>query len=293
MKDQKLTLQFAYQEGLGYLKQAGCENPAFDTICLLEKNFHAGRSRLAIAGNLPVAATAYQAFLHDIHRRVQGVPLQYILGEWEFMGLPFCVGEGVLIPRPDTETLVEAGLACLEGVQSPVIADLCAGSGCVGISFAHFRPQANVYLLEISREARPYLLDNIRRNQAGNVRLLAGDILNGPGDFPELPLCHAVFSNPPYIPSGELPRLQKEVQAEPALALDGGEDGLRFYRAIASLWPRQLLPGGYLGVECGFDQAEQVERLFWDSGLQNVHSVLDLSGVARVVFGQKPETPCG
>lgn len=284
-----MTLNFAFREGAERLKSACCEDYRFDALCLMQKHFNAGRSELALNGEAAVDAKAYEAFLQDVSRRAGGFPLQYILGEWEFMGLPFSVGEGVLIPRPDTETLVEAGLECLKGVERPVVADLCAGSGCVGISIAHFCPNADVRLIEISEKAAGHLTENIRRNAAHNARLISGDILKGAKAFCGLPRFNLILSNPPYIPTGDLSGLQKEVHAEPTLALDGGDDGLIFYRAIAGLWSEQLLPGGVTAVECGINQASAVKAIFEECGLCSVRTVNDLCGIQRVVIGQKSE----
>ena len=283
-----MTLTEAYQNGMNQLQQAGCENPAFDTICLVEKSFHADRNKLAVYGDNPVAQDLCIAFFRDIERRMSGEPLQYILGEWEFMGLPFCVGKGVLIPRPDTETLVETALQELQGMKNPCVLDLCGGSGCVGISIAKFCPSAKVSIVELSETAAGYLTENIRRNHADNVSLFLGDVLSGPENLPELPKDVMVLvSNPPYIPAGEMPGLQREVHKEPEMALDGGNDGLLFYRTIAERWLSCILPGGFAAVECGINQADVVMKFFISAGLQQVRSIKDLCGIERVVIGRK------
>lgn len=284
-----MTLSETYQTGMNQLKQAGCDNPAFDTVCLMEKNLGADRGRLAAFGDAPVADEACEMFFRDIKKRISGEPLQYILGQWEFMGLPFCVGEGVLIPRPDTETLVETALQELKKTQQPRVLDLCGGSGCVGISIAKFCPSARVTVVELSETAAGYLAENIKKNHASNVTLLMGDVLAGSGSIPLSAPVHALVSNPPYIPAQELPGLQREVQHEPQMALDGGADGLVFYRAIAEKWFPCIAPGGFAAVECGVNQADAVTEIFKSAGLRQVHSIKDLCGIERVVMGTKPE----
>lgn len=225
-------------------------------------------------------------------RRLEGEPLQYLLGRWEFFGLPFWVGPGVLIPRPETELLVETGLALLQGVDRPLAADLCAGSGCIAASLAHSLPSCRVTAVEWSREAFPYLERNLAANAAGQATAVRGDVLQpdrcpAPAQGP----FHLILSNPPYIPTGDLPGLQREVRREPAMALDGGADGLSFYRVLAREWSRRLLPGGWLAVEIGWDQGEAVSRLFADGGLEEIRVHKDLSGLDRVVAGRRPAAP--
>lgn len=211
-------------------------------------------------------------------RRLAGEPLQYILGEWEFYSLPFYTGKGVLIPRPDTETLCDYAIELL-GQRPADVIDLCAGSGAISVTVAKHCPNARVWAVEKSPEAFDYLKRNIKRNGA-SVTPILGDITAE--SFGEYDL---ILSNPPYIKSGEIPHLQKEVGYEPAMALDGGEDGLFFYREILKNWLPRLKKGGALAVEIGFDQAEEVKKLFADAGLSEVGSKKDLAGVERVIFG--------
>ena len=222
-------------------------------------------------------------------RRLAGEPLQYLVGRWEFWGLPFQVGPGVLIPRPETELLVETGLALLRGVEKPRAADLCAGSGCVAAALAHSLPSCRVAAVELSGDALPYLARNLSQNRLEDrVTALSGDVLRPDSCPPQAqgPF-HLILSNPPYIPRGELAGLQREVRREPAMALDGGEDGLVFYRVLAGQWTRRLLPGGALAVEIGFSQGEAVAALFGEAGLEGVEVRKDLSGLDRVVVGRK------
>ena len=207
-----------------------------------------------------------------VFARQDGVPLQYILGEWEFMGLPFYVGPGVLIPRQDTECLCEAALILAGERECETALDLCCGTGCLGVSLAR-RGGLRVTLADIS----PLCLDYARRNAARNgvkAETVQSDLLQGISGRYDLILC-----NPPYIPRGELAGLQREVRREPVLALDGGEDGLDFYRRLAAGYAERLTDKGALLLEVGAGQARDVISLFGGG-----RSIRDLNGVERVVL---------
>lgn len=216
-----------------------------------------------------------------VNRRLSGEPLQYILGEWEFYSLPFLVGDGVLIPRPDTETLVDCALEFL-GSRPLSCIDLCSGSGAVAIAVEK-NSRAKVSALEKSQAAFCYLEKNIKLNNSA-VKAIRGDINEAPREKYDV-----ILSNPPYIPSGDIKALQREVQREPKMALDGGFDGLDFYRIIIKNWLPALNPGGMLAVECGIGQAEEIKKLFSAAGLEKVSVKNDLCGVQRVIFGTQPK----
>ncbi len=226
------------------------------------------------------AKELYNAFKGEdlksaINRRINGEPLQYILGEWEFYSLPFFVGEGVLIPRADTETLVD--LALKEIKPNDRVIDLCSGSGAIAISLAK-NSAAKVYALEKYEKALKYLEKNVALNNA-DVTVICEDIFK----FNPQEKFDIIVSNPPYIKSNELSYLQKEVQFEPKTALDGGPDGLIFYRHIAT-FIKHLNVGGKIMVEVGFDQAQEVAEIFKNAGLTvSIHN--DLNGVQRVIIG--------
>ncbi len=195
-----------------------------------------------------------------ISRRLTGEPLQYILGEWEFWGLPFKVGEGVLIPQPDTEILVERALDLIKGKGRPRVLDLCAGSGCIGIAIAHECPSAEVTAVELYEQALSYLKQNIEFNRV-NVKALRADVLS----FPPKELCGGydlIVSNPPYIAERERDSLSKEVLFEPEQALFAEQEGIAFYKAIADHWLPLLKCGGALAVEIGYKQAQAVREIF-------------------------------
>ncbi len=212
--------------------------------------------------------------------RLKHEPLQYILGEWEFYGLPFKVGPGVLIPRQDTETLVETALPLINKSRNRVF-DLCAGSGCIGIALAKLGG-ARVTFFEKSDEAMPYLEENIRLNNV-DATVLHYDVLGAP---PEL-RADMIVSNPPYIRTQVVEDLDAEVKCEPLMALDGGKDGLVFYRHIANVWKSTLELGGYLIFEIGFDQGDAVTEIMKNAGYKDVQCKKDLCGLDRIVLGRK------
>lgn len=218
-----------------------------------------------------------------IERRNVGEPLQYLLRQWEFYGLPFFVGSGVLIPRADTETLVDQAVELLDGMSSPEVVDLCSGSGCVAIAVAHCVPSAAVTALEVSEKAFGYLERNVELNLSSVVPV-QGDLYSYIHPRP----IDLITANPPYIPRGALAGLQREVQREPAIALDGGMDGLEYIRAIARRYLPRLRPGGWLCMEIGIDQDYAATQLLTLNGYVNTGSRNDLSGIPRVVFGQRP-----
>lgn len=215
-----------------------------------------------------------------IDRRKNGEPLQYIFGKWWFYKSEFLVGEGVLIPRQDTEHLVETALELIEEKKAPKVADLCSGSGCVAISIALERPDASVLAAEKYDEALCWLNKNIAHNKASNVTALKVDVLlEYDGKF-DLIVC-----NPPYIPTVEKETLSEEVLKEPHTALFGGEDGLFFYREISRLWKNNLNVGGKLAFEVGIGEAEAVANIMKTQGFIDVKIKTDLLGIQRVVFG--------
>lgn len=213
-------------------------------------------------------------------KRREGIPLQYIFGKWWFYKSEFLVGEGVLIPRQDTELLVETGLELLKDNKSPKICDLCSGSGCIAISLAKELPQAMVTAVEKYQGAYEYLVKNIDYNDAQNVKPVMADVTEKP--FGEYDL---IVSNPPYIPDGDIKDLSREVLNEPHTALFGGEDGLFFYRIIAKNWKYALSHGGKLAFEVGIKEAEAVADILKAEGFVDISFKTDLIGIQRVVFG--------
>ncbi len=213
-------------------------------------------------------------------KRRQGIPLQYIFGKWWFYKSEFLVGKGVLIPRQDTELLVETGLELAKNIKSPKICDLCSGSGCIAISLAKELADAEVTAVEKYDGAYKFLLKNIKHNSADNVKAVKADVTKE--SFGKFDL---IVSNPPYIPEGDLKDLSREVLNEPHTALFGGEDGLYFYRVIAKNWKNTLSFGGVLAFEVGIKEADEVAEILKDEGFENISFKYDLIGIQRVVFG--------
>ncbi|HEX3027539.1 MAG TPA: peptide chain release factor N(5)-glutamine methyltransferase [Clostridia bacterium] len=284
-----MTLRQAYQDAVRRLRNAGISDPAFDAACILEKNTGIKRHELPLKGDTPAGDLA--AFRSDVERRERREPLQYILGEWEFMGLRFSVGSGVLIPRPDTELLAGCAIEELKTADRPAVLELCGGSGCVSVSIAKFVPGCRVYCLELSGQAISYLRGNLASNEVEDrVKIIEGDMLNFEGcvGIPSPGSLDAVVCNPPYIRSEEIGTLQAEVGCyEPHLALDGGPDGLLFYRA-AQKWLTLLKAGGAAIFEVGAGQARDVTDILHQAGLNEIFVKKDYGGVERVVGGRMP-----
>lgn len=273
-----MTIRQAYLRAVGYLRAYGADSPEFDAAQLVEVVTGVSRGHLPLEGQRDISPAQWKKLRALTDRRAQKYPLQYLLGQWDFYGLTFAVGEGVLIPRPDTEILVETGLQLLAGIDHPVIYDLCSGSGCIAAAVASQRPDATVYAVEISSDAFPYLLKNIR--PFPGVKPVQADIFEV---VSRLPPCHLILSNPPYLSDDEMGRLQTEVTYEPKLALRAGENGLAFYRRIAEVYQEKLLPQGHIAFEVGYRQSRPVEEILRKSGWRDIERKQDYNGIERVV----------
>lgn len=215
-----------------------------------------------------------------VDRRVSGEPLQYLLGTADFYGRSFAVRPGVLIPRFDTEILIDTALPLLR--DGDRILDLCAGTGCIGLTLGAER-NVSVTAVEKYDEAFALLRENALRI-CPSARLIQGDVLTDAFDGPY----DMILSNPPYIPSAEIPFLAEEVRREPLTALDGGADGLLFYRALMQRFVPLLKEGGVMLLECGIGQASALEEMFRSVGMTDLLRVRDYGGVERVVSARKP-----
>ena len=283
-----MTLRQTYQKGKTLLEKAGNETPAFDAICLFQKVFGLDRQQLIMRGTELADEEQSAGYLSLCAERAQGRPLQYILGEWPFLDFTLRVGEGVLVPREETELLVYTAAKhirkkCVEG-ERPRVIDLCGGSGAVALGIASLLPEAEVVCAELYEGAYHYLEENIRRLTAQSVKPMRLDVLS-PEAAERFSKLDAVVSNPPYVEADTIAGLQKEVQYEPHTALDGGEDGLVFYRALARFWIPRLKPGGLAAVEIGEGQAQAVEELFRSVGVRDIEVQKDFNGFDRVVAG--------
>ena len=220
-----------------------------------------------------------------VERRMAGEPVAYLIGEWEFYGLPLDISQDVLIPRADTEVLAEQAIAYIQTLGECRVLDLCAGSGCVGLAIASQAPQARVVLGEIDDSALKICRQNIRRNSlSARVMPIQMDAREKParslGEF------QCIVSNPPYIPTGDIAGLEASVRDyEPYMALDGGADGMDFYRSIAEQWKEALTPGGRIYFEVGIGQADAVLRLMRSQGFGDLQIIKDHHKIPRVVLG--------
>ncbi len=270
--------------GKTILANHNIENCNFDAMQLLLKASELTHEKYILNKNLPVSNENIIKYQNMIERRTKGEPLQYILGEWEFFGLTFSVGEGVLIPRPETEMLVEFSLDFIKNTDKPTVLDLCSGTGCIPISIAKNNPDANVFGVELSHKAYKYFTENITLNNVTNITSINKDIFSLKNtDFS----CKfdVITSNPPYITTEEMTFLQKEVLFEPSMALDGGEDGLIFYRYITQIAKDYLKNGGMLAVEIGETQGNDVKELFLKNSFTDVAIQKDFNGNDRIVKG--------
>lgn len=261
-----MNIKELFRNGVQALTPIAQSDAQFECNCLFEfaTGISAGQ-RLANPAQ-PVSDSGQARFYALLERRSQGEPLQYILGKWSFYGRDFFVGAGVLIPRPETEQLVETANSHIREKKYRVIWDLCAGSGCIGLTVALENPDTKVYLFEKYDAALYYLQKNRDALGVNNARIVQADIL---AYTPENSICaDMLLSNPPYIPSAELGLLQREVQNEPLTALDGGTDGLDFYRTIAARWLPCVKAGGEILLECGDGQGAAVATIFQHNTVQ-------------------------
>ena len=269
------------QKTINTLKAGKIDNAVFDANLIVRKVLKLSPIDMVLSYNKEVNSENAQAVENYTKRRCLNEPLQYILKAQEFMGLEFYVDENVLIPRADTETLTEAVLKRNTGMN---VLDICTGSGCIALSIAHYNKKAYVTGLDISEKALDVAKRNAENlNLSDRVRFIKTDILK---EFP-FGVYDVITANPPYIESEVIGSLQKEVRLhEPRIALDGGEDGLVFYRRITEIAPRLLAVGGRIYFEVGYDQAEKVKGLMRND-FENIEVIKDLCGKERVVCGEK------
>ena len=267
-----MTLHEVMLAGRNKLRQAGVPSPEADIQWIVCAITHFNRVQLAINKEQIISPAQVEKIKEWVSRRCTREPLQYILGEWELMGLPFRVDARALIPRQDTETLVEAALGLIKERGYRTVLDLCCGTGCIGISLAALSGAA-VTLADISADALALARENAEKNGVC-ARVTETDLFSNIKRSFDLIAC-----NPPYLSDADMAALQREVRFEPALALYGGADGLDFYRRIRTEYAAHLNPGGALLLEVGFGQAAAVCALFGE----NAYALRDLCGVERVV----------
>lgn len=266
------------------LAQAGVDTPQLDAEVLMAHVVGERRVYVITHPDKALSEDELCRYRESVARRARREPLAYITGEREFWALSFEVTPGVLVPRPETETLIEAALSTLRERENPLVADIGAGSGIVAITLAYELPDAVVYATDISPAALYVTRKNSVRHQVElRVDVLEGDLLDPLPDEVRGKL-DAVVSNPPYIPSDEIDRLQPEItEFEPRGALDGGVDGMDYHRRILKASKEWLKPGGWVYMEIGIGQGEAVSSYAKELGYKNTHITNDLAGIDRVV----------
>lgn len=268
-----------YESCLKKLAEKGFDSADFDVSCIFSDVL---QERSFIKNGAPVSDENAERIRSMTEKYVSGYPLQYLLGKWEFYGLPFYVGEGVLIPRQDTETLVEFVINKLGKEKDLAGVDLCAGSGCIAIALDK-KLECHITAIEKSETAFEYLEKNIRLNNSG-IAALRADVLDEKisSGFRDLDF---IVCNPPYLTKDDMENLQKQVSYEPAEALFGGDDGCDLYRGIVRCWKRSLKAGGLICFEIGMGQEDEVSGILIQHGFENVRFIKDYCGVYRVVYG--------
>ncbi|MBR3969440.1 MAG: peptide chain release factor N(5)-glutamine methyltransferase [Clostridia bacterium] len=276
-----MTIFEAYNDCKRQLQTAGIEDYVFESKQIIKHI--TGYTNTQILTKYTQQLTEFQQnnLTAIIKQRLIRYPLQYIIGRWNFFGREFFVGPGVLIPRSDTETLIDVCLESLTQKQTPRVLDLCTGTGCIGITIKGERPDSQVSLVEKYDEALSFTNKNAEHNKI-DVKIIKADVLKTEGAEGQYDL---IVSNPPYINDSDMKTLQPEVKFEPSTALEGGEDGLLFYRHIAKEYKKYLAPGGIMAFEVGINQAEAVSQIMKENGFENVGVRKDYGEIDRVVFG--------
>lgn len=272
-----------------FLSEQGIEDPAGEAELLITQTLHIDQPRL-YTEDIEISPETLSIVKSLAARRALGEPLQYIIGHVEFYGLKIYIGKGVLIPRPETELLVEevikkiAGRTTSDDNLNLRILDLCTGSGCIAIALTKNLPRAEVYGVDMSDAALGYALRNAEQNSVKNVSFLKGDLF---GPVVEMGF-NCIVCNPPYVKRGDIPGLQQEIRDyEPIEALDGGTDGLDFYRRILGEAPRYLYEDSFIACEIGFDQGLAVEGIATEAGIRDVRILKDYAGLDRIFIGSR------
>ena len=280
-----ITYNNLYLDIRQQLRKSGIESATLEARELVCFGTGKTRDELTRDGGLYASPELERRVRELVERHLAGEPVAYLIGEWEFYGLPLDISTDVLIPRTDTEVLAQQAIDYVKTLGECRVLDLCAGSGCIGLAVAAQAPKSRVVLGELSDGALKICRQNIRRNGlSGRVVPMQADALEKPekslGEF------QCIVSNPPYIPRADIDGLDGSVKDyEPHLALDGGEDGLDFYRTISEKWKEALVPGGRLYFEVGIGQADDVLRIMRAQGFGDIQIVKDLHDIPRVVFG--------
>lgn len=277
-----MTIGEWIRQAASALTEAGCPDPAVDSVWIAEDILKMTRAQLRFEEGNELDSGKLAELNGCLDRRIAGEPVQYILQRADFMGLKFYVDKRVLIPRQDTETLVENAIVELQGRKDPKVLDLCCGSGCIGLSIKTLVPHAKVTLADISGDALDVAKKNAKELDA-EASFKHGDLFRAIGKEKY----DLIASNPPYIPAADMEVLQKEVRFEPELALYGGEDGLDIYRRIAQEASAHLNEGGALLMEVGEGEAKDVLALVQENmDCAESGIIRDLNGIERIVWAR-------
>lgn len=279
-----MTIFEAYNTSKKRLEAAGVEDFIFEAREIIKHITGLSAAQILTSYNRKLSQFQENNLIAILHQREVRYPLQYIFTKWGFYGREFFVGPGVLVPRADTETVIEASTEYLKDKESPKILDLCAGSGCIGITLAKEIENSKVLLVEKFQEALSYTNKNIEYNKAENATAIMGDIFEGAGADGEYDL---IVSNPPYIPEEEMSIISPETKYEPETALLARDGGMEFYKAITEKYYDSIKSGGMICFEVGFNQSERVVEILKNAGFTNITVKKDLNEINRVVSGIK------
>lgn len=277
----KMTINQALNKGMIMLKSNNIDSPKLKARLLLQYVLNKKREQLIIYDNEQITKQQERAYMLNIEKLIKGIPLQHITNSQEFMKMNFFVNSNVLIPRPDTEVLVEEVIKLGKTKKNPTILDLCTGSGAIAISIAKYLPNCKVYASDISRDALEVAKINATNNEVSDkIEFIESDLFENMKGIK----FDIIVSNPPYIKTGVIKTLDKEVQKEPIIALDGGKDGLKFYKKIVEEAYPHLKFNSYLCFEIGYDQKEEVEEIIKNAKTySDTYCKKDLYGNDRVI----------
>lgn len=278
-----VSLYDEYRNVSGILKNANIEEFSFEAKTLICWALGTTIKQILSGDKIEVSDEVYRVYKASLDKRLTGYPLQYIVGEWEFYGYPFKVGEGVLIPRADTETLIDA--VKKHNFTDISILDLCSGSGCIAITLKKEIPASTVTALDLSDCALEYIQKNCDINNV-NVNICKGNVLDT-NSLTIVPEADVIVCNPPYLTKKDMSQLQKEVSFEPMMALAGGEDGLDFYRQITYLCKNKIKDNGMIFYEIGMGQHKDVSDILINNNFRQIEYYKDLNGIIRVISAIK------
>lgn len=276
-----VSLKVLYSDTVQRLRDGKVSGAQFEAMCMLTDICGTDKNDVIFGKEADISKPILDKLNVAVKKRSQGEPLQYLLGKWEFYGMPFFVGKGVLIPRQDTETIVDAALESAK--DNFVCVDLCSGSGCIAAALKKNKPDMSIYAVELSDDACCYFEKNMELNKT-DVTLIKGDVCDKE-ILNKIPQCDLIVSNPPYLTKYDMEHLQNEVRYEPETALYGGDDGLDMYRKITNLWKDKLNHGGTLIYEIGIGQEREVGKIMLENGFYDIIGKKDLNGIVRAVIG--------